>query len=69
MSHQLNPSQREAIRYLDGPLLVLAVIGRLRCFLQCGGQIHRPLHIGKPTFAIVASRHLAGMVLIDCFEF
>jgi hypothetical protein len=49
--------------------LVLAAPRRLRCFLQCGGQTHRPLYIGKPTFAIEASRHLVGIVLIDCFGF
>jgi hypothetical protein len=49
--------------------LVLAAPGRLRCFLQRGGQTHRPLYIGKPTFATEASRHLVGIVLIDCFGF
>jgi len=64
MSFPLNPAQREAVRYLDGPLLVLAGAGsgKTRVIAAKIGQLiergHDPRRIAAITFTNRAAREM-----------
>ena len=53
----LNPRQREAVHYIDGPLLVLAGAGNMRL------HVRGPMRIGEPSYAepVGGARRLAGV--------
>jgi ATP-dependent DNA helicase Rep len=64
MSFPLNPAQREAVRYQDGPLLVLAGAGsgktrviaaKIGHLIACG---HNPQHVVAITFTNRAAREM-----------
>ncbi len=69
MSNQLNPAQKAAVRYLDGPLLVLAgagsgktrVITQKIAYLITDCNID-PRHIAAVTFTNKASREMKARV-------
>jgi ATP-dependent DNA helicase Rep len=64
MSFTLNPAQREAVRYLDGPLLVLAGAGsgKTRVIAAKIGHLiergHDPKRIAAITFTNRAAREM-----------
>src|SRR5664279_2476214 len=64
MSFPLNPAQREAVRYLDGPLLVLAGAGsgKTRVIAAKIGHLiergHDPKRIAAITFTNRAAREM-----------
>jgi len=66
MSFPLNPAQREAVRYLDGPLLVLAGAGsgKTRVIAAKIGHLiergHDPKRIAAITFTNRAAREMRG---------
>src|SRR5512141_2631643 len=66
MAFPLNPAQREAVRYLDGPLLVLAGAGsgKTRVIAAKIGQLiergHDPHRIAAITFTNRAAREMRG---------
>ena len=65
MSAQLNPAQREAIRYLDGPCLVIAGAGSGKTRVITQKIVHlisagfSPQAIGAITFTNKAAQEMA----------
>ena len=74
MSFPLNPAQREAVRYLDGPLLVLAGAGsgKTRVIAAKIGHLiergHDPKRIAAITFTNRAAREMRERVRRSCWR-
>lgn len=68
----LNPRQREAVRYIDGPLLVLAGAGSGKTRVITQKIVHlvqncefKPQHITAVTFTNKAAREMQGRIASD----